>query len=288
MQEIKKDLITYGIGHRIMTEEGIQINIRLILKIMKELDYDPPIELTELIPEYHTYFDKNGKYLQSEIPNFIEYKYERMRIMAKRAFKNNPDLSNLLKIIDIYYTQHIQAIESDSTSLDQLPEDRCIEITNISMAISKAIGGGNIDQSTANLRYKMISSLSIINNMSAITWNSIKQKIKPVEAIAIQTLCANCNSIANSQCKCGTTYCSENCKNDHWKKGHKDNCSAVIRSTTKKTIISKCAQCNIPASSKCICELVYYCNTVCQKAHRKAHKAECKQRCCEIQANIKK
>ena len=287
MKQICRDLMTYGGIHELMSPKAIEMNIKRIIKIMKELDANPPIELTRLIPEFHTYFDKNGKYLKSEIPNYLEYKYERMRIIAMRAFDGNPDLPNLLKIIDIYYNQHIEAIELDTVG-NQSPEERCGEIANISMAISKVVGGRNIDQSTENFRYKMISALSVTNNMDKQTWIKIKKNIKPVEEVAIKKQCAYCGSIANSQCEwCGATYCSINCKNKHWKTGHKETCSAARKksSTGKKSAVgkTKCAQCNTYASNKCICELVYYCNTSCQKLHRKEHKSICKQRCCEIQ-----
>jgi hypothetical protein len=267
-----------------MSPKAIEIIIRQIIKKMKELDANPPIELTSLIPDFHIYFDKTGKYLKTEIPNYLEYKYERMRILARRAFSGNADLPNLLKIIDIYHNQHIEAIKLDTIG-NQSPEERCGEIANISIAISEAVGGGNIDTSTENFRYKMISALSVTNNMDKKTWIKISKNIKPVEEIAIQTLCANCNKIANSQCECGTKYCSRNCKDAHWKNGHKNTCS-VFKTSTMGITIHKCAQCNTTASNKCICKLVYYCNTSCQKLHRKEHKSICKQRCCEIQLAI--
>jgi hypothetical protein len=201
-----------------------------------------------------------------------------------RAFDGNPDISNVLKIIDISYNQHIEAIELDTIG-NQSPEERYGEIADISMAISKAVGGRNIDQSTENFRYKMISALSVTNNMDKQTWANIKKNIKPVEEIAIQTPCANayCNGIANSQCEwCETAYCSINCKNKHWETGHKETCSAARKksSTKKKSstgiTMHKCAQCNHFTTSKCICKIVYYCNKDCQKLHWGKHKLICK------------
>lgn len=263
MEQIRGDLMTYGLIHRLMSPKAIEMNIRRILKIMKELDANPPEELTLLIPDFHTYFDKDGRYLTSEIPNYLEYKYERMRILAIRAFSGNPDLPNVLKIIDIYHNQHIEAIELDTVG-NQSPEERYGEIADISMAISKVIGGRNIDQSTENFRYKMISVLSVTNNMDKQAWIKIKKNIKPVEEIAIKTLCANCDFIANSQCVCkNAAYCSIKCKNKDWENGHKDTCSAVNRSN-----VHKCAECDKPKPDKtCSCRLVHYCDERCQKLH---------------------
>lgn len=280
MAQIHKDLMTYGLIHKLMSPKAIKMNIKNILKKMKELDSNPPEELTTLIPDFHNYFDKDGRYLTSEIPNYLEYKYERMRILAMRAFSGNPDLPNVLKIIDIYHTQHKEAIELDTVG-NQSPEERCGEIADISMAISKVVGGGNIDQSTENFRYKMISALSVTNNMDRQTWVKISKNIKPVEEIAIQTLCAaiKCNEIANSQCICGdATYCSIKCKDKDWKNGHKDTCSAVNRSN-----VNKCAECDKPKPGKtCSCRLVHYCDERCQKLHRKVHKDICKTTMAEM------
>jgi hypothetical protein len=214
-----------------------------------------------------------------------------MKILAIRAFGENPDVPIVIEIINTYYNQHMQAIALN-TVCNQSPKERYGEIADISMNISKVVGGGNIDQSTANFRYKMISVLSVTNNMDKKTWIKISENIKPVEEIAMQILCANCNKIANSQCECGTKYCSRNCKDAHWKNGHKDTCSVFKTSTMGKAsttgkTIHKCAECDNHAYNKCICELVYYCDKRCQKLHRKEHKSICMQRCYEIQLSAR-
>lgn len=231
----------------------------------------------------------------------------------------------------------MKASELNHIECLQSPEARCGDITDMCMLISEVVGGGNIDKSTANFRYKMISILSVTNNMKKEAWKAVKEKIvAPVEAIAIKTLCANCGAIAISKCPCGTTYCSKECKDIDWCKedGHKTKCTAVKRKSAKKGSVTditiedattedttgdttedttgdttgdttdnatgdttedatrdkstKCAQCNNPASNKCSCLLVYYCNKECQKMHWKKHKSICKQRCCEMQLAIDK
>lgn len=285
MKQIRKDLMAYGLKHKLMKPKAIEMNIKNILKKMKEIDANPPEELISLIPDFHTYFDKNGKYQTSEIPNYLEYKYERMRILAMRAFGENADLPNVLKIIDIYHNHHIEAIGLDTVD-NQSPEEKCGDIANISIAISEVVGGGNIDQSTENFRYKMISALSVTNNMDKQTWVKISTNIQPVEAIAMKTRCVtnNCNKIAIAQCICGNaTYCSIKCKNKDLKNGHKDTCSAVNRSN-----VNKCAECDKPKPGKtCSCRLVHYCGEQCQKLHRKVHKDICKKTMAE-NAMVKK
>jgi hypothetical protein len=76
MDDIIRELEQYGKGHNLMTEPLIKMNIKRILKVMRELDANPPLELTRLIPHFHIYFDKCGRYQQRTIPNFIEYKYD--------------------------------------------------------------------------------------------------------------------------------------------------------------------------------------------------------------------
>ena len=365
MDDIIRELEQYGKGHNLMTEPLIKMTIKRILKVMRELDANPPLDLTELIPDFHIYFDKCGRYRQMTIPNFIEYKYTRMYLIAKAAFNANPDLPNILKIINIYYNEHMDASELNHIECLQSPEARCRGITDMCMLISGVVGGGNIDKSTANFRYKMISILSVTNNMKKEAWKAVKEQIvAPVEAIAIKTLCANCGAIAISKCPCGTTYCSKECKDIDWKKSHKNSCTVFAAkkmakkdsstgataytdnatdnttdnttdnatdNTTDNTTeaateaatgditgntteaatdnttdnaagdttdntagdttgdkSTKCAQCNNPASKKCTCQLVYYCNKECQKMNWREHKSLCKQRCCEMKLAIDK
>jgi hypothetical protein len=255
MEEIRRDLMEHGLRGGLMIGNAIRINITRILKKMDEIDKNPPETLTSLL-------------------DYIEYKYERMREIARRAFKGSLHLKKVLIIIDICHDGNIQAIESNTIG-NQTPEERCGELSDMSKKISEeALDGGNIYESIEFFKYNMISVLSV-TNMDSNRWEAIKNGAKQAGELAMKTrcVCNNNKTVANSKCKCGTAYCSKKCQKLDWARGHKDTCSAVDRSKEKK-----CAECENPNPGKtCSCRLVHYCDERCQKLHRKVHKDICKK-----------
>lgn len=106
----------------------------------------------------------------------------------------------------------------------------------------------------------------------------------------VASACANVGCDKHEERRCSrcqlVCYCKEECQRKHWKQ-HKMVCQKVDskknleeNAIKSETITAVCANvdCNKPGDKLCSgCQIICYCNEVCQKKHWKQHKMVCKK-----------
>jgi len=220
MENLRQGFIDYGI----LPKPIVNRIFKKIRETKKKIDNNRM--LSYIIEDFDSYIDLDGNSLQTLVPNYLEYKYKKIELIIQEVFNKDSDMEKILAVSNVMHKCQADAIENETYDIvNQSTEQLTQDFTDIAVKMSEAIGGGNINKSTAIFKWKMVSTFSM--NITKKTMSKIIPVVQKSNAIISQNICVVCLSVALSKCgRCGTqNYCSRDCQKEHWKL-HKYECKS--------------------------------------------------------------